>query len=253
MSEFDSSLPLFDTMIDTGLSPNKPTTFDGPYQGNTSEEFGASLAGQFDPSGQQAIELFDSVKNLGLLENTTSVPDDRYESNYAQHGDIPFQRQAQALIDDGTIDNNTFVISNTGHDIPIMATLTGSLDMDGTLNVPNFTDTELGNGSRVISQAETWGNEIASNIDRNLSDGSVSSFFLGIEGHRNFAANPLDISSLPTPGELKAQDIDKIVFLVEGPPSRDYDQTGSSELDNYLQQMSNEGIEVIFKGIDPRY
>ena len=245
MSDFITDFITFDKGgFDYQTTPSVPN-----YNGNTSEEFGDVLADQFDSSGDQAQGLFEDVENLDMLRATTEAPDDRYENNFARYGDVPFQNQVQRLVNDGTINNNSFVISDTGHDIPIMATLTGQLDMDGTLALPDFDPTEAGNGTRVASQAETWGNEISSNVNNNLLDGSVSSFFLGIEGHRK---QSVDVSNFPSASELQSQGVDNVAYLVEGSPNNEYSDTGNAEMDNYLQSLRDGGIEVNIEGVDPR-
>ena len=213
------------------------------YSGNTGQEFGAALAEQFRPDDKKTRALFSRVQNLDLLEKTTSPPEDRYENNFAPAGDLGFQKEVARLVDRGIIGRGTFVISDTGHDIPMMATLMSRLDMSGALRIPDWRPGD-GSDRRVRDQAQTWGNEIQALDARNSADGSVSSYFLGLDGHRGSARNKLDVTQLPPAGDLRAAGVDKIVFLVEAPVGKHEDYAIPADIKAYVDALRKAGFEV---------
>lgn len=238
-----------DQFIERG---NSGSSVRAPYPGNTGNQFGQALADQLRPTDRTTQALLGRAEKLDIVRNTTEVPPDRFEDGFSP-GDVKFQSEVSKLVADGTIRPGAFVISSTGHDMPVMATLLKSLDMSGALHVPDYTDLSMGNGSRVISQAETFGDEIKKNEARNVADGSVGSYFLGIDGHRSDfgESGKFDTSLLPDAASLKAAGVNRIVFLAEarvGPASLEQ----SEELQPYLEKMKAAGIEVILRGIDPR-
>lgn len=221
------------------------------YSGNTSQDFGTALADQFVPDDRTAQNLFRNAQDLGTLQRTTSPPEDRFRSGYANAGDTGFQREASNLVAQGVIGPGTFVLSDTGHDIPMMQTLMSELDMSGTLSLPPYDPNVTGNGSRVAGQAETWGNEIAALDARNSADGSVDSYFLGIDTHRNETGR-VDASKLPSAQQLRDAGVTKIVYLAESAPGQYGIEGANSDVTAYLQSLRQAGIEVDVRGVDYR-
>ena len=229
------------------IAQNRPA----PYPGNTGQEAGSALAGQFVPDDQVTRDLFKAAQNFGTLERTTTPPEDRFVSGYANSGDVGFQEQANKLVDDKVIGPGTFVLSDTGHDIPMMQTLMSRLDMSGTLALPPYNPDEVGNGSRVAAQAQTWGNEIAQLDAKNSADGKVDSYFLGIDTHRN-ETGPLDVSKLPTAEALRKAGVNKIVYLAESAPGQRGIEGANADVQAYLKGLQDAGIQVDVRGVDYR-
>jgi hypothetical protein len=222
-----------------------------PHPGNTGQEAGRVLAEQFKPDDRTAQQLFGRVQNLGPLEATTKPPEDRVATGIARFGDVGFQQQAEFLAMEGVIGPGTFVLSDTGHDIPMMQALMGRLDMSGALALPNFDPTVTGNGTRVADQAQTWGNEIAELDRKNAADGKVDSYFLGIDTHRN-ETGPVDASKLPSAEELKAAGVKKLVYLAESSPGQKGIEAVADDVEGYVRQLQEAGIEVDVRGVDYR-
>jgi hypothetical protein len=240
-------------MDGSGPSPALTSPVGTRYGGNIGEQFGEELANQFRPSDGTTEALLGRAERLNLLRETTEVPEDRYAGGWAR-GDQLFQLEATKLVDDGVIGPGALVISNTGHDIPVMAALMKKLDMSGVLNVPDFQDLDIGNGARVAGQAETWGDEIASLNARNGADGSVSSYFIGIDTHRNALgeAGRFDATLLPDVEELKAAGVDRIVYLAEAAVGPADQSQVSSDLQPYFAKLEAAGIEIVLRGVDSR-
>jgi hypothetical protein len=220
--------------------------------GNVAQQKGAELKAQFEPTLGEIKKILGGVINTDMLLKTTSPPEDRAKYIDSFEVDQMFQISADLLVQERIIGEGTFVISNTGHDIPIMAALFKKLDMGGGLNLSSYDPNVSGNGSRVGEQAQTWGDEIQKYQQINSSDGKVSSLFLGIDAHRTDAAKDVfDETKLPTAKQLRDAGINKIVLLNEGAANGTIDNL-LQDIRNYLKKMKNEGIEVIVKGIDNR-
>ena len=156
------------------------------YTKNTGREFGEALANQFKPRDAGTRKLLGNVQRLDPLAATTAPPEDRYGGGFGQD-DEALQTEASKLVDQGVISPHSFVISDTGHDIPIMATLMGRLRMSGTLRLPDGAHLNP-NTERVAQQAQTWGNEIDALDRKNSADGKVDSYFLGVFGRPDSAS-----------------------------------------------------------------
>jgi hypothetical protein len=241
--------------IQSGASPfgnQRGVNENRPYTGNVEQQFGQELADQFQPNLSSIQALLGSILNTASLARTQTPPQDRYQNGFADAGDIQFQQTARYLVENGTIREGTFVLSDTGHDIPMMMTLMRQLDMSGGLALPNYNPAQLGNGTRVAAQAQTWGDEIAQLDERNSEDGRVDSLFLGIDAHRDKRPSTLDITRLPLAQALRNAGIDRIVYLSESSPGRKSIDSASDDVEGYLRALQESGIEVIVEGVDER-
>lgn len=70
----------------------------------------------------QMQKLLERVSDLTSFENILKTPRSRADVGFA-FDDCQFQEETQKLVDSGVIIPGTMVISNTGHDIPILAQL----------------------------------------------------------------------------------------------------------------------------------
>jgi hypothetical protein len=164
----------------------------------------------------------------------------------------------QRLVDDGAIDDKTFVIIDTGHAIPMAAQLLKESNRESLGNVkgsfilgeisfpkgcPNAktredADTqELARSCsnyRISSQAITYGDNISSAYNKSKDNKDENgALFIGIDFHRQ---TRLDISKLPTADELKALGIKKVVVVQELPPVSSFSSTDAEKIYQPLTQ-----------------
>ena len=156
---------------------------------------GERLAARLLPQLPAAKEILGGLSDVAILEATSEPPPGRFSKGCANGGDLGFMHEAQRLVDAGVITPRTLVISETGHDIPVLAQLSenSSLRLQGALNLDS-SGLQTGSDSRVRDQAQTWGGEIEEHMKAS-SESGPGAMFVGIEGHR---VNPLTrLLSLP--------------------------------------------------------
>lgn len=217
------------------------------HEAGADRPYGQELSSQYRATDTGTRDLLGRTEKLNILASTTEPPPDRMGGE-AGRADQMFRMQARDLVEAGIIGSESLIISSTGHDIPVMAALFERLDMSGVLHLPDFSDSP-GNHRRVTSQAGAYGDDIQRFETRNAADGSVDSYFVGVDGHR--PRGSFDTSLLPTAEQLEAAGVNRIVFLGEaavGP--MEFQQT--AEFEPYLRSLDAAGIEVIMRGIDPR-
>jgi hypothetical protein len=212
---------------------------------------GKELASGLLPQGPAGKSLLGDLVDVEILERTEEPPPGRFTDGYANGGDLGFMREAQKLVDQGVITRHTFVISSTGHDIPVLAQLASntSLSIDGTVNLDSR-GLATGSDNRVKNQAQTWGQEISAHL-KATDAGASGALFLGLEAHRR---NPVEAAALPSIERLRSHGIDSIVYLLESSPTREHDprNVGEPDVRAYLAQAAAAGLRVEAKGLDYR-
>ncbi|TAF13239.1 MAG: hypothetical protein EAZ74_06230, partial [Alphaproteobacteria bacterium] len=226
-----------------------------PYEGNKTQNAGEKLAEELRPQEPKAAALLNPIHDVGVVRASSEPPTDRYVRGFGP-GDDDFRMQVQALVERGVIADGVLVLADTGHDIPMLAQLAQKLDMQGAIIAPEklgaddgLVDGErLGNGSRVQSQAQTFGEDIQRAMRHNAQDGTTKSLFIGLEGHRKYA---LSTENFPTADELKALGITRVVYLTE---SRVGENTGliAADMKPYVEQLQRSGLTIESHGVDPR-
>jgi hypothetical protein len=149
-----------------------------------------------------------------------------------------------SLVESGVVTPRTFVISQTGHDIPIAATLREHLGAEVTFSLPRGLDPPV--QERLRNQSFTWRSVFAA------SSGAIPEarpIFLGVEAHRK---EPVEVRHLPTATQLARAGIDRVVMLVEAPLHSELDGVGSPELVGYLAALRRRGLEVSVRGVRTR-
>jgi hypothetical protein len=269
--------------LDPTSTERPPISSDRVYPQNTGSEWGKALARQLEPDDKTTRQLLGNAQRLLPLEATKTPPGDRFAPGDYSADDEALQNEVSKLIDQGVIGANAFVISDTGHDIPIMATLMSRIDMSGTVRLPDGFDVDPSR-ERYASQAQTWGNEIDRLDRKNANDGEVDSYFLGLEVHREqfiqfrqlrelisdtpeaqymkplSAAEKLgaddiwkiDTNTLPSAGRLKAAGVKKVVVLLEKAPGKLSIKHAMPDIQDYLANLRDSGLEVDLRGVDPR-
>ncbi len=147
------------------------------------------------------------------------------------------------LINDGTITPNTLVISDTGHDIPILAELLESplLNFNFAFRLPFSNKPNL---ERSIKQTNTWGSKI-----KQKQAAGANGLFLGLEAHRK---DKINSTLLPTFDELQQLGTVKVVYLAEAEPNKCLSKSNTSELQDYFSDLEGKGLEVSYRGVDIR-
>jgi hypothetical protein len=232
----------------------QPSQTSDKYPGEAPDKLQniSDLSKQLTPKDPQALSVlgrFDDTS--GLQAENGNVPQGRFATGFAKFGDLGFQIETGKLIYQKIISPGTFVISDTGHDIPVFAkVLSGDgISAQGAFRIPLNSQSNEGlrrNGN----QAQTWGDEIEAKQKANADAGKLNLLFAGLDCHRD---KPIDPALLPTPDELKKLGITNVVYLAEGAPSKTF-SIGNVPADvaNYIKGLSDAGLAITFKGIDYR-
>lgn len=208
-------------------------------------KIGKVLAQQLQPYDARAKKILEGFISSDVFDSINTVPKTRFENGFAYENDLPFQAETAKLIVKGIINNNSFVMSDTGHDIPVYAEILKHIQMPGGFYLPKFLDEA--NERRIGSQAQTWGAEI---YQKQSSLNRATGLFAGLECHRE---SPLDSKRLPTLLQLKQLNIKNVVYLSEHDPDALLTfKDAKPDLRSYLDELTRNGIDVIFKGIDFR-
>lgn len=229
-------------------------SFKSTFSSSSGNSYGEKLTKKLSPEEGPASSVLAGFSDFSALKKVSNIPPTRYKEGFAED-DIALQREVQKLIDSGDISKHSFIISDTGHDIPILAQLLKNhkLNVQGSFHYSEgIDDTSL---KRIASQTRTWGNEIEqSNKKKNTQTGAL---FVGLEAHRedyfhNFSYK-IDSSTLPTPDELKKLGIENVVYLMEKAPDTTYSiNDAKDDISDYLKHLEKSGVFVDCKGIDPR-
>lgn len=148
----------------------------------------------------------------------------------------------------GQIDNRTLVISDTGHDIPILDNLLNVIPLQGSFIIPEGAVDPVSQG-RLQSQAKTWGKSISQKQAVAAQNNQQNGLFIGVEAHRE---KPINSSNLPNPEQLKGLGIDRVVVLKESSPKRNYTMDDAQkDLQPYLRKLSKSFV-VETVGVDIR-
>ncbi len=228
------------------------------YELNTTQKRNNALAEELKPKDNNISQITNRISNLELIQKTNNPAQlsDRYETGISGD-DIAFQNRVLGLLLTEKITENTLIISDTGHDIPIFATLARNLDIQPAFMLPSnlFGGLDDGNERRVLSQAQTWGDEINAQTSKNASDNTTKSIFIGLDAHRqNRDINP---SKFPTSQELKKLGIENIVYLAEAPP-QEYkvsdliSKRHRPNLRGYFDSLEKSNLNIKAFGVDPR-
>jgi hypothetical protein len=124
--------------------------------------------------------------------------------------DYGFQDNAAELVRSGTITRHSFVLSITGHDIPIAARLLApDLGLDTSADfalAPEDLDEVA--PQRLQSQAAAFSQAFPFPSAHAATSGAV---LLGIDAHR---VRPVDASRLPSAEQLRRAGLDRAVVLI---------------------------------------
>lgn len=218
--------------------------------GNSLREVGQTLLEKLLPKSTNSNMqiILDRVSDLSAFGNLSKSPECRIKGHWAQCGDFQFQDQLQNLVSRGVISPNTMVIADTGHDIPMLAQLhkNDALKFNSAFQF-KFPKQEDANISRISGQTLTWGGEI-SQAESKIS--KPNGLYLGLEAHRNWK---IDTTKMPSVQELQDLGIKKIVYLNEASPNVTLSAENTRELKQYFQDLEKSGIEIHYKGVDPRH
>ena len=232
------------------VKPTVESADVAPGEASHNLQDGAALGRQLSSQSPKVQALFQNFEDVSGITTNKSIPEGRFKSGYAKSGDVAFQQEVQNLIDNDTISRNTFVISDTGHDIPVFAQIlrNQSLSAQGAFRIPN----EEALRDRVQGQAQTWGDEISGAQALNAASGQSGLLFAGVDAHRS-RENPVSARSLPEAKTLEENGIKRAVILLEAAPTGTYTINNVSEdLKTYVRSLEASNIQVDFKGIDRR-
>jgi len=218
-------------------------------------EHGQALAHQFVPTLKLARQVLGPTPGLDLLANTTVAPPGRPAVSVQRH-DAGFMTKVQQLVERGMITAHTLVISDTGHDIPILAQLTsndqlrvqGHICFDAAWMETTNIETGL-NRVRLRWQAQSWGNQIKRVMEKTEGPGAL---FIGLDMHR---VSELPRQNLPAPDILREYGIDKVIYLQELPPevlAKSRTSALREQLKGYCKSLVEAGLAVRFEFVEHR-
>lgn len=163
----------------------------------------------------------DKIHNLKIIK-PTDLPEPRTVSMEIQ--DYSLQKGVQILIDRGLIKENTLVLSDTGHDLPIAVQIASNQDFRvlKAFNFAEFLRFDDGNNVRILAQLQSWSHKIAEHVKPWKDKKNPNLVFVGLEGHRkdynDQIERPISPDWLPNNEELKKMGIKQVVYLYERHP-----------------------------------
>jgi hypothetical protein len=229
-------------------------SFKSTFSSTSGNGYGEKLTKKLSPEEGPASSVLADFSDFSALKKVSNIPPTRFKEGFAED-DIALQIEVQKLIDSGDINKHSFIVSDTGHDIPILAQLlkNHSLNVQGSFHYSDEIDeTSL---KRIASQTRTWGNEIEQNNKKKHT--KTGALFIGLEAHRedyfHHFLYKIDSSTLPTPDELKKLGIENVVYLTEDSPDATYSLfKAKDDIRDYLKHLEKAGFITECKGIDPR-
>lgn len=189
------------------------------------------------PSVQRWIH---KIHKMDVLNNNVK-PDQRRHSMYLH--DIELQKGVQILIDRKDITENTMVLSDTGHDLPIAAQIASSerFRILHAFHFPKYFQNERGNFERILPQLQDWASYLHTQQKKWATKKEPNLIFIGLEGHRkdyeDVIKHPIQPEWLPNNQELKELGVKKIVYLYERHPDFK-DIKPMADIKAYLNQVS---------------
>jgi hypothetical protein len=246
-SEQPVNLPPNNNTIEQFRLAQKSALYPGEAPGSLQR--GVNLGNQLVSPNKEVRDLFRNFTDVSGL-NSPDTPRGRFTEGYARGGDLAFQEEVRGLVQAGTINRKSFVISNTGHDIPVLAELTQhGLGIQGTFRIPADSQDPVGLKAN-RDQAQTWGDEIQAAFLSSDQLQTRGALFAGLEAHRS---TPIDARTLPSVDELKRYGIKNVVYLIEGAPSQNYTINDAPvDVREYLRTLERGGLSVVCRGIDSR-
>ena len=179
------------------------------------------------------------IHNVKVLEDHVA-PSQRRHSMHMH--DMELQKGVQILIDRQDITENTLVLSDTGHDLPIAGQI-ASLERFRVLHAfhfPKYFKDEAGNHERIMPQLQHWSNYLYKKQQSWKHSKAPNLIFIGLEGHRknydDVIKHPIDPTWLPNNQELKELGVEKVVYLYERHP--DFKEVKPmDDIQKYLDQL----------------
>lgn len=222
------------------------------YAGNKKDSAGPELAEELVSPSSEIRAAFPS--DLSAIELSETPPKDRYQLTGSwfrlmSEEDLPFQSHVKDLIQAGKIKPNSFIILDTGHNIPIAQIIACEMDAQGSFVFPED-DLHSGSIGRVQSQTQTWGEEIQTCQIENNADGTMSIAFLGVDFHRQ---SDFNIENLPGAEDLVSLGLDKVVYFAETVPEEEMAiERAQKDIAPYLNHLKDSGFDVEVMGVDVR-
>lgn len=189
---------------------------------------------------QNTQRWIQKIHNLNILENHVA-PSQRRHSMHMH--DMELQKGVQILIDRQDITENTLVLSDTGHDLPIAGQIASSKKFRvlHAFHFPEYFKHEAGNFERIMPQLQQWSNYLYKKQLEWKDSKKPNLVFIGLEGHRkdydDIIKNPIDPTWLPNNQELKELDIKQVVYLYERHPDFKYVKP-MDDIQKYLNQLT---------------
>jgi hypothetical protein len=216
------------------------------------------LAKCLAPQDSAVRRLLGKVSDLS---NFCTIKTIEQRSEDGLKADLGFQKEVQKLIDEKKITDASFILSDTGHDIPVVAQILENKDLKakGVFFFPELKKKCF--KSRIPAQASIWGEQIRQAEKENAN--KQGALFIGLETHRippekkgplSLFDKEINPKTLPSAGELMDQGIDHVVYMKEAPPAayEGIDSFVKFDIKEYLKTLEKEGLEVKLYGIDPR-